>query len=80
MQQPRSIRWFHQLRWRLSLLYTSVTVVLILLVIGIGEIHGYLRPRALYRPEVIAPSLAENAWQLVPYLSSTCHPDPIKKD
>jgi NarL family two-component system sensor histidine kinase LiaS len=65
------MRWFQQLRWKLSLLYTSVTVVLIFIGLGIREAHGYYTYRSLYQPEAIAQALAVNAWQVAPYISTT---------
>lgn len=71
MRHARSMRWFQQLRWKLSLLYTSVTVMLIFIGLGIREAHGYYNYRSLYRPEAIAQALAVNAWQVAPYISTT---------
>ena len=71
MRHARSMRWFQQLRWKLSLLYTSVTVVLIFIGLGVREAHGYYTYRSHYRPEAIAQALAVNAWQVAPYISTT---------
>lgn len=71
MREARSMRRFQQLRWKLSLLYTSVTVMLIFIGFGVGEALGYYNYRSLYRPEAIAQALAVNAWQVAPYISTT---------
>jgi two-component system, NarL family, sensor histidine kinase LiaS len=71
MRHAQSIQWFQQLRWKLSLLYTLVTVTLIFIGLGVREAHGYYTYRSLYQPEAIAQALAVNAWQVAPYISTT---------
>lgn len=39
--KTRPLRWHQQLQWKLSLFYTLVTVVLILIGLGIGEVSGH---------------------------------------
>jgi two-component system, NarL family, sensor histidine kinase LiaS len=71
MRHVRSMRWFQQLRWKLSFLYTLVTVTLIFIGLGVREAHGYYTYRSRYQPEAIAQALAVNAWQVAPYISTT---------
>lgn len=71
MRHARSMRWFQRLRWKLSLLYTSVTVMLIFIGVGISEVANYCRYREFFRPEGMAQALAQDAWQIAPYASAT---------
>jgi two-component system, NarL family, sensor histidine kinase LiaS len=71
MQLARPMRWFQQLRWKLSLLYTSVTVALIFIGLGAGEVVGYYTYHSIYQPQALAHAVAENARQLAPYISSS---------
>src|ERR1700720_4182678 len=69
MDVAQRLRWFQQLRWRLSLLYTALTVVLIFVGLGIGEVIGYYNYHSLHQPQVLANAVAENAQQLAAYIS-----------
>ena len=62
------LRWFQQLRWRLALLYTVLTVVVIFVGLGIAEIIGYYNYRVIHRPQVLANAVSENAQQIAPYV------------
>jgi signal transduction histidine kinase len=71
MHLAQPLRWFQQLRWRLSLLYIALTVVLIFVGLGIGEIIGYYNYQSIHQPRVLANAVAENAQQLAPYISTS---------
>lgn len=71
MRQGGTIRWYRQLRWRLTLLYVGVTVGLILVAVAIGGVFSYYSYRSLHRPAGVAGAVAARAPELAPYVESS---------
>src|ERR1700694_5819713 len=71
MHFAHGLRWFQQLRWRLAVLYTVLTVVLIFVGLGIAEVIGYYNYRVIHQPRVLANAVGENAQQIAPYISKS---------
>lgn len=71
MRQGETIRWYRQLRWRLTLLYVGVTVGLILVGIVVGEVFSYFRYQGLNQSAVLAEVVAHRAPELAPYVGSS---------
>lgn len=70
MRHVRPVRWYQQLRWRLSLLYVGVTVGLILIGFAVGEITTYFRYQSINQPATVARATARRVAELAPYLQS----------
>ena len=66
-----TIRWYRQLRWRLTLLYVGVTVGLILAGIVLGAVFSYFRYQSLNKSTVLAQVVAHRAPELAPYIGSS---------
>ncbi len=71
MHFAHGLRWFQQLRWRLAVLYTVLTVVLIFVGLAIAEVIGYYNYRVIHQPQVLANAVGENAQQIAPYISTS---------
>jgi NarL family two-component system sensor histidine kinase LiaS len=71
MRLFRTVRWYQQLRWRLTLLYVGVTIGLILAAVVVGGFFSYFRYRSLHQPAVVAAAVAGPAQELAPYVESS---------
>jgi NarL family two-component system sensor histidine kinase LiaS len=71
MRQISPIRWYQQLRWRLSLVYVGVTVGLIMAAITAGELFSYFRYQSISRPIKVAEVAVRRAPELAPYVESS---------
>jgi NarL family two-component system sensor histidine kinase LiaS len=71
MRLFRSVRWYQQLRWRLTLLYVGVTIGLILVAVVAGGFFSYFRYRSLHQPAVVSAAVAGPAQELAPYVESS---------
>src|SRR6266699_1001209 len=71
MHFAHGLRWFQQLRWRLAVLYTVLTVVLIFVGLAIAEVIGYYNYRVIHQPQVLANAVGEYAQQIAPYISTS---------
>jgi NarL family two-component system sensor histidine kinase LiaS len=70
MRHTIPMRWYQQLRWRLSLLYIAVTVGLIFMGLWITQVMSYFNYRSIAHPEKLVRLITDEAQELGPYISA----------